>query len=404
MYRLLISQKYYSTLEGVVVLLLLLESYLGSLLVGRIFARAICYIVDSRLLKQPSCVTMPFLGNYHFNVLLDQATLYGSHDWHWNFTVALPVVLGLVYSFVLMDARDRCKATPRHQRKQGYRNLWILCLSYISLLSLNAHKEFRFLLPILPLSCLIAGQQVSDLFRGSNKSNRFWRLIFCGIFMIVPNLLALIYLGLFHQQGPVAVNRWIVQDALRQHHRRTTTSTDMIRHVHYLTGGCHSTPLHSHLHALPVQFVTYTLDCSPSCRADPELDCQTDKFHKDPLAFLQEQGYELVRTAEPKAPTHNECTAESHENQTCLDTHLLETTMTAKAVTVDYVITMSSYVDSLKASLGLREVARFPHRINGASLFGMDIGDDFSGSFRHVTIIPAWFEISLDDMVVLVMT
>ncbi|KAL7576454.1 hypothetical protein ACA910_017964 [Epithemia clementina (nom. ined.)] len=381
---------------------------------------------------------MPFLASYHFNVLLNQATLYGTHDWHWNFTVALPVLTGLILPFALMDLTKRLVfltkrlvgarvvVGPRGSDRdcngeKAYRNLWILVICYLTILSLNAHKEFRFLLPVLPMICLIAGRHVAASFGHSSRGRA--RMVLGGIF-VLPNLIALLYLGLFHQRGPIAVNEWIVQDALRQATSTTGVEGRLARstkaiHVHYLTGGCHSTPLHSHLHGHPaLQFITYTLDCSPTCRSDPNLQCETDRFQKNPFEFLQQKHYD-IRT--PVSVEANECSTGSSNDEPAGTISLssdssepicrqsphsaqVSTGGERTKLEVDYVITMSCYVDTLKSSLGLREAVRFVHNINGARVFGMEFGEGFALShFQRLNVLHlSWIEVSLDEMVILV--
>ena len=155
-------------------------------------------------------------------------------------------------------------------------------------MSTNAHKEFRFILPILPLLCLLTGSHVRALFVGQRRSRV--RLYLMGTVWVVANLIAVLYLGLFHQSGPVLVNREIVQRAvlLSQQQQSKSTTTPLVATIHYLTGACHSTPLHSHLHTKSpgIQFDTWHLNCSPACRANPP--CESERFAADPVNFVRQ--------------------------------------------------------------------------------------------------------------------
>jgi hypothetical protein len=90
--------------------------------------------------------TIPFLGNFHFNVVLDYADLFGSHAWHWYFTAGLPAISGLLLPFLLVDLSKFLwgKADLVAQQR-----LWAITLSYLFIMSFNAHKEFRYILPVL---------------------------------------------------------------------------------------------------------------------------------------------------------------------------------------------------------------------------------------------------------------
>ena len=418
--------------------------------------------------------TLPILGNFHFNVVLDYADLYGSHDWHWYVTVALPVVTGLLLPFAIWDlkntifqlfvpkrkqeaVKDSAAATGEHRsRCYNNNNLWVLVLSYLIVLSFNAHKEFRYVFPILPLVCLIVGPYLATFCTGidhhhrmdddnddgdrSHRQGHYSRckmLLYCGI-LVIPNLIALLYLGLFHQRGPIAVNQWLVQDTVNRlvqsmpvatipttrsvagatetvDTQRVNTTTVQI---HYFTGECHSTPLHSHLHVPPpLRFFTRTLDCSPSCRANPNVECETDQFQRNPVEFLamldelhnNNNNDESVVAKERLEDVEEECTlgdqtcrtVQQQQEEQQQDKVPLVPHMTSSMV--DYVVTMSSYV-TLFESRGLQEVIRFPQNINGANILGVKLGNDFlrPNIYRHLVIIPNWLEVSLDEMVVFI--
>jgi hypothetical protein len=76
---------------------------------------------------------LPFLGSFHFNVLLDNATLYGSHPWHWYFSTGIPVITGLLLPLLIWDLVAGSWST-------GQRNLCIIVGTYTMALSMNQHK------------------------------------------------------------------------------------------------------------------------------------------------------------------------------------------------------------------------------------------------------------------------
>ena len=181
------------------------------------------------------------------------------------------------------------------------RNLWIIIGSYVVVHSFSDHKEFRFLLPVLPMMCLICGSRIQDLTIDMRPTMRK-RII---VTYAMTNLLAVLYLGLIHQRAPIQVNRAILKAVAM------TEDTGPI-HVHYLMG-CHSTPLLSHLHYPTRRIAPWYLDCSPECRKDPDIECESELFSNDPNTFLRStylecddrhESYDSTCSLTGKAPAH----------------------------------------------------------------------------------------------------
>ncbi|XP_076462738.1 GPI alpha-1,2-mannosyltransferase 3-like [Babylonia areolata] len=86
------------------------------------------------------------LNFLHFNVVSGGSGFYGRHPWHWYLTQGVPVTLGPhLLPFLLGACRSQQPA------------LLLLILWQVFVLSLLAHKEFRFLLPLLPLAMHYCG-------------------------------------------------------------------------------------------------------------------------------------------------------------------------------------------------------------------------------------------------------
>lgn len=357
---------------------------------------------------------IPFLGSFHFNVILSNATLYGSHPWHWYLTVGIPVITGLLFPFVIWDfflSISNLCSTARM-------NIWVIIAVYSFFHSFSGHKEFRFLLPILPLFCLVAGSNVQAFTiyltasEQSQQSASRGIPLRAGLVIAVPNMLALLYLGLFHQSAPITVNHKIAEivNASSSSQRLIQqVEQPRIYSVHYLTGGCHSTPLHSFLHVpdRSVVFDTWALDCSPGCRSDPDDTCEADQFRKDPSAFV-DQAY-------------------SRESASCLvgdiGTDQASETCTASAdrnpelpaprvkLHPDFVVTFIEYTQQIQSHLsvlGLKEIARYPQGINGLRIgsflqtgdgYNSEGKDELSPFFRKIPLLGDFLEITLDEMV-----
>lgn len=239
---------------------------------------------------------------------------------------------------------------------------------------MSAHKEFRFLLPILPLFCVRAGHVICNKMLATSL-----RRLIVVVMLVLPNLVALVYLGTFHQGAPIQINQRI-RRLLAAH----SDGNEKEYIVHYLMG-CHSTPLYSHLHVPLVHIDAWTLDCSPECRASPNVECESELFSKDPVRFVDS----VYTIAESDTDT---CTSNNEEGYCSFETRQVP----------DLLAVYSSDAFLLKGRLermGLQEVDHFAHGTNGLRLGSFQFGDDFaSDSFRHVNLL-GMLELSLDDMV-----
>ena len=181
--------------------------------------------------------------------------------------------------------------------------LIILILSYVVLHSISAHKEIRFILPILPLVCILSGSNIHDFItrnskgigeRGFDSQRIYFRkssYIIC--FLLVLNFPHLYFLSSIHQRASIEVNRKIANQI--ESLMKSGADPNQVFHIHYLMG-CHSTPLYSHLH-VPMnmsdgtrkasRIKAWTLDCSPDCRLDARTNCESDEFIFNPSTFME---------------------------------------------------------------------------------------------------------------------
>lgn len=226
---------------------------------------------------------VPFLGNFHFNVVLGLGTLYGTHPMLWYFYAGVPAICGIMLPMFLWDSLLLLtRATPLTNdtdTKSRLTILWIIG-SYTILHSFSKHKEFRFLLPVLPLMCIMAGHAMVELLRGMSSLPNVIIVALC-----LLNYPHLIYLSIFHQRGPIEAN--IIMAAIMRNEAQKDKFT-----VHYLLG-CHSAPAYSHLHSSDVSVDVWYLDCSPECRANEAVVCESDAFSNDPYKFMQSAYFAL---------------------------------------------------------------------------------------------------------------
>jgi phosphatidylinositol glycan class B len=212
--------------------------------------------------------TVVFWNFLQFNLFGGGSGLYGIHPWHWYFSEGLPAILGTHLPLVILGL----------QWSGEFKGpIFIWAIFYVLCSSIAAHKEFRFILPILPALFMYGGFCLS--FIKQHKLEHMIRvfpgvavfrntlLVSLTILVLVPNFVASWYLSVWHQAGPLCV-----MDRLRDeiHSRNTKPDTDDGEQpdenlsIHFLTP-CHATPMYSHLH---LNVSIWYPDCSPRQRAE----------------------------------------------------------------------------------------------------------------------------------------
>ncbi len=233
-----------------------------------------------------------------YNIVVNVGEWYGTHAWHWYFTQGWPVVLLSTAPLALAGVVQ----TARTHRAP------IALVAFGTLVySALAHKEFRFLLPLLyPMLCY-AGAFMAKLsaeceVKQQQQKRAATRKLNIALVLLALNVLPACYFSLFHQRAPIDVMEHIARDP-------------RVSVVDFLVP-CHSTPLYSIVHR---RIEMRTLDCSPlqhiarvheyrGERVDSEhapawIDAnewqraielgsnyvdQSDRFKHDPLQVLEE--------------------------------------------------------------------------------------------------------------------
>ena len=227
-----------------------------------------------------------------FNVFKGLDKLYGTHPFYWYFTEGFTTVLGVFVPFLLHGIR-KAWALPREDASQrdagfgdprvlGYAMLWAMIIY-----SFGGHKEFRFVLPLLPMALVYCGYALDVICRAASKWKEKspspaavqWGQRSVAVIVAVNAVMAA-YLSFVHQKSPISVMRFLRNEGI-------SNSRDLKR-VHFLMP-CHSTPYYSHLHRnVPMWFI----DCSPPYMVEPpsaRRDLQQVKyFERNPLAFVNE--------------------------------------------------------------------------------------------------------------------
>ncbi|CAG9533958.1 unnamed protein product [Cercopithifilaria johnstoni] len=230
-------------------------------------------ILDSVAYGKLTFTTWNFI---RFNVLEGGSSHFGSHPWHWFISQGLPTVLTiqLIPIFWGMVIAIRNRSVP----------FVFFCVPtlYVTIHSFIAHKEHRFLLPIIPLLCLFAGIFFHSRLPHTMKK---WRIFGIRLLLVINVSLAA-YFGLFHQVGPFSATYWIIEDA------KLRFSKQHVELIHLMP--CFSLPQYSYFHGLNITVTA--LDCSPDFSHFPDYVDQADHFHDDPNFWIGEN-LDLVKKA-----------------------------------------------------------------------------------------------------------
>ncbi|GAB0090424.1 Mannosyltransferase [Sergentomyia squamirostris] len=209
---------------------------------------------------------------FKVNVLENIGSFYGSQPWYWYFLAGLPAVLGVNTLPFLLSIVE----TFTQPRLVGVTRRKILLISIATTLvvfSALEHKEFRFVLPILPMCLYLCADLLS---RWSRKASSLaiWTVV---VTLLVGNALPAGYMGFCHQRGTTDVMPALAKIA------REYKSPEGERASVLFLMPCHSTPLYSHIHTnVSLRFLT----CEPNLTDDPGYEDEADKFYRNPTNWL----------------------------------------------------------------------------------------------------------------------
>lgn len=196
------------------------------------------------------------------NVMDGINAFYGTHPLYWYITVGIPVVLGChLVPFILGAFRALT------QNQGSVEKVLVLIIIWtVGSLSLVPHKEFRFLLPLLPMIVYVESSWLS--YWSCKAPRSVLRIVTVGI--VIVNVALLGYFGLVHQRGTLDLMKVLTDKNPRY--------TNVL-----LLMPCHSTPLYSHLHMrIQVRFLT----CEPDFTGSPNYKDEADIFYADPEKWL----------------------------------------------------------------------------------------------------------------------
>ncbi len=176
-----------------------------------------------------------------FNVIQQMSHLYGVQPWHWYFTQGLPVILG----FQVIPFLWACKSFKNFTRNLKF--LFLILIYVITVYSVFAHKEFRFIFPIVPI-CIIYISIGTQNLKERSQSSFIWKVLVA--MYVILNVIIMLYFSLVHQRGTMDVVR-VLNDKI---------PNEKLTNVLFLMP-CHHVP--SYAMFASKQVTLRHLDCAP---------------------------------------------------------------------------------------------------------------------------------------------
>nr|XP_031833263.1 GPI mannosyltransferase 3 [Nomia melanderi] len=227
----------------------------------------VCFI--SSTLLDSFCYNSLVISPWEFfrvNILYKIGDFYGTHHLMWYIFCGLPILLGLYYIIFLLCIWKITKCYTCFHRQSIM--LLVICWT-IFVYSLLSHKEFRFLLPLLPMLIFIC---TSCTIRINVKFTKTVKKIFI-VLLIATNIVPGFYFSMIHQRGSLDVMNTL---------RKEITDTHNEMNILFLTP-CHATPLYSHLHVnVPIKILT----CEPNFHNSANYVDEADIFFANPTDWL----------------------------------------------------------------------------------------------------------------------
>lgn len=201
------------------------------------------------------------------NVLNNVGVWYGTHPWHWYLSQGIPAILGIqILPFIIAVVQ-----ILKNRRNYPEELILLGTVCFVTAIySCLGHKEFRFLLPVLPIMLKISAQYLSNWSRKASDAI-VWVV---AIVILIGNVVPAVYWGRVHQKGTLEVMQPLRDLALKDPKDAS---------ILFLMP-CHSTPLYSHLH---VNVTARFLTCNPNLdNVDGYVD-EADYFYKSPSTWMR---------------------------------------------------------------------------------------------------------------------
>ncbi|XP_015365722.1 PREDICTED: GPI mannosyltransferase 3 [Diuraphis noxia] len=133
----------------------------------------------------------------YYNIIKKVNAHYSVEHWYWYFVSGLPPVLGPIFFILIYCLIKKISHINLYDTDS---KLVVTIIWSVSVLSMVAHKEQRFLLPLFPMIFFITSQQISIVCK---------KFIKLRTLIVILNITVLIYLGRYHQIGSTRVMSYL---------------------------------------------------------------------------------------------------------------------------------------------------------------------------------------------------
>ncbi|CAG8972604.1 hypothetical protein HYALB_00005373 [Hymenoscyphus albidus] len=259
--------------------------------------------------------TFPPLQWLNFNISQDLAVFYGRNDWHYYLSQGLPLLLTTYLPFTIV-ALWKTTLLPSSNIRV---HILTLILVTIGVLSQIAHKEVRFIYPLLPLLHILTSPTINIFFTTLISKTTFpppfpstpitksvltihRKPLLATLFSL--NLLIAGYTSFQHQRGVISVLSFLRHEYETLHLDQqgrllpppsspTSTRPPADETFVAFLMPCHSTPWRSHLFYPTLR--AWALECPPpihlskNSAAREAYRDEADRFYDDPKKFLSQE-------------------------------------------------------------------------------------------------------------------
>lgn len=216
----------------------------------------------------------------------DLAVFYGRNRIDYYFTEGLPLLLTTALPFAavgtwsaLRSGLDRPQFAGYAQR-QTLRILALVVATTVLSFSMIAHKEMRFIYPVLPILHILAAKPLAEFFKPFLLHRSYFRLAIL-LFGLTINVYIAAYVSTIHQRGAIDVMHYLRHEAELDNGMVRNTTIGFLM-------PCHSTPWRSHL--IHPEINAWALTCEPPIDVPHEyradyLD-EADVFYMHPGGWI----------------------------------------------------------------------------------------------------------------------
>ncbi|KAF2721489.1 glycosyltransferase family 22 protein [Polychaeton citri CBS 116435] len=243
--------------------------------------------------------TVPAFKFVYFNIVQSLAVFYGRNRADYYLTEGLPLLLTTFLPLAIVGMwqslkLDVTRADPGHVLEQRIRFcLAVAVLAAVISLSIVAHKEVRFIYPLLPMLHVLAAKPLVGACSALSLRKRTTVMSMLAAIIISLNMAIAIYVSLVHQRGVLDVMHYLRhQHESENPHMSSWWQMSALDTINITTIGffmpCHSTPWRSHLVYPSIH--AWALTCEPPIHIplserDQYLD-EADQFYADPESWI----------------------------------------------------------------------------------------------------------------------